>query len=113
MKPESMCKRQFLKELRDMADDLYSHGDSHEPSEIWKQKSSFLDGFVKAGILFDVAKMDEVQEVIDASHLQKFGEDRELRKLRRSSSEGVDLDREIDWDKYDSPAFTRENGTSK
>ena len=38
MKPESMCRRQFLKELRDMADDLYSHGDSHAPSEIWKLK---------------------------------------------------------------------------
>ncbi len=111
MKPESMKKQLFLKELKSMADDLYSHGDSYQPSEIWKQKSLFLDGFVKAGMLFKVTKMSEVQEVIDASHLQKFGEDRELRKLRRSASKDVDL--EIDWDKYDSPAFTRENGTSK
>ena len=108
MKPESMCMRQFLKELRDMADDLYSHGDSHEPSEIWKQKSSFLDGFVKAGILFDVAKMDEVQEVIDASHLDRFGEAREERKLRLSAEHDSHTEKETDWDKYDSPAYTRE-----
>ena len=113
MKPESMCKRQFFRELRAIADDLYSHGDSFEPSDIWKQKSSYLDGFVNAGILFEVAVMNEVQDVIDASHLETFGEDREARKLRRSSSQQADLDEAIDWDKYDSPAFTRESLTSK
>lgn len=105
MKPESMCKRQFLKELRDMADDLYSHGDSHEPSEIWKQKSSFLDGFVKAGSLFEVASMGEIQEIIDTAHLRTFGEDREARRMRRKS-EQVEPE-EYNWDSYDSPSFTR------
>lgn len=107
MKPESMCKRQFLKELRHMADDLYSHGDSHEPSEIWKQKSSFLDGFVKAGMLFDVAKMTEIQEVIDASHFHRFGEAREERSIRFASSHNTRVEDEIDWEKYESPAYTR------
>ena len=107
MKPESMCKRQFLKELRDMAGDLYSHGDSHEPSESWKQKSSFLDGFVKAGILFDIVKMDKIQDVIDASHLHRFGESREERSLRLKTAEGLKIDNEIDWNKYESPAINR------
>ena len=109
MKPESMCKRLFLKELRDMADDLYSHGDSHEPSEIWKQKSSLLDGFVKAGMLMDVVKMKDVQDIIDASHLERFGEKREERSLRLKTAEGMKIDNEIDWNKYESPAFTRVN----
>ena len=105
MKSDSMQKTQFLKELKMLADDLYSFGDSHEPSEIWKQKSSFLDGFVKAGSLFKIASMSEIQEVIDTSHFRTFGEDREARSMRRKS-EQVEPE-EHNWDSYDSPSFTR------
>ena len=107
MKPESMCKRLFLKELRDMADDLYSHGDSHEPSEIWKQKSSLLDGFVKAGMLMDVVKMKDVQDIIDASHLERFGEKREERSLRLADKQNSPENGAPDWDQYESPTYTR------
>ena len=88
-----------------LADDLYSHGDSFEPSELWNQKSSFIDGFVKAGYLFKVAKTSEVQEIIDDAHWQAFNEGREDRRNRRISA--IHTSDEVDWDKYDSPSFTR------
>ena len=108
-RPEARVNVQatVLKELRDMADDLYSHGDSHDPSEIWKQKSSYLDGFVKAGILFDIVKMDTIQDVIDASHLRRFGESREERGLRQSAKLESHDEQSFDWDKFDSPAVDR------
>ena len=105
MKPDSIQKTQFLNELKMLADDLYSHGDSFEPSELWNQKSSFIDGFVKAGFLFKIAKTNEVQRVIDDAHLQAFNESREERKNRRTSA--IHISDEVDWDKYDIPSFTR------
>lgn len=105
MKPDSMQKTQFLNELKLLADDLYSHGDSFEPSELWNQKSSFIDGFVKAGYLLNLTKTSEVQGIIDDAHWQAFNEGREERRNRRMSA--IHISDEVDWDKYDIPSFTR------
>ena len=106
LKPVTTCKRQFLKGLRELCDELYSLGDSARASSRWREQSAMATGFIKAGLLLDVVSKDEVEKVIGASHFRAFGETRADSRARRKSNT-EDGNEDIDWSLYDSPSVLR------
>ena len=106
LKPVTTCKRQFLKGLRELCDELYSLGDSARASSRWKEQSAMATGFIKAGLLLEVVSKDEVEKVIDASHFHAFGESRADRRARRKSKT-EEINEDVDWSLFDSPSVLR------
>ena len=106
MKPVSRVRRQFLKGLKELCDDLYSLGDSHEPSQKWKESSALAAGYIKAGLLIEIVSRDEIEKVIEDCHFNAFGESKAERRARRSSKPAESND-EIDWSIFDSPSTLR------
>lgn len=77
------------------------------------QLESKVQGYIDAGLLIEVARRDEVQNVIDECHLAAFSETRTERRERLKSEANADAnlhgsgDPSLDWDIYDSPAYDR------
>ena len=107
MKPLTRCRREFLKGLRELCDDLYSLGDSHEPSQKWRESSALAAGYIKAGLLIDIVSRDEIEKVIEDCHFNAFGESKAERRARRSSKP-AESNEEIDWSIFDSPSTLRQ-----
>jgi len=95
-------KIKFLSTTRELAIELYSIEDSESP--IYKTKGSELDGFLKAGIILDIANKDEIQKIIDEEHWSIFGI---TRKQRRAEKKLNKPQAESDWKIYDKPTVQR------
>ena len=113
MKTNHRARADFLRELKTLTNELYSLGDftSSDPDRALLEAK--LEGFIEAGLLIEVVKRSEMQQVIDDCHLSVFGESRTDRRERLSTENAAlgrvgDKDSEIpDWDLYDSPAIER------
>ena len=112
MKSKHLAKADFLRQLASYAKELYELGDFTSEDPKRALLSSKIEGFVDAGTLIEVVTPAEVQKVIDNVHFAEFGEEREARRNRileeRAAQKNErDLDEEVDWDVYDSPAKDR------
>lgn len=121
MKSKHLAKADFLRQLAKHATALYELGDFTSDDPDRAKLSVKLEGFIEAATLIEVATRDEIQAVIDKAHLAAFGEAREARRTRileeraqqakdASASSGTkadDVEAEVDWEIYDSPALDR------
>lgn len=107
MKPISRVRRQFLKGLKELCDALYELGDSHEPSQKWKESSALAAGYIKAGLLIEIVSRDEIEKVIEDCHFNSFGESKAERRARRLSKSD-ESHKDIDWSIFDSPSTLRQ-----
>jgi Zn-finger domain-containing protein len=112
MKSEHRAKADFLRELAKYAKDLFKLGDFTCEDEKRVNLSSKIEGFVAAGSIIELVTRAEMQKVIDKAHFAEFGEEREARRTRILEERATqkterDLDEEVDWDVYDSPAKDR------
>ena len=112
MKSEHRAKADFLRELAKYAKDLYKLGDFTCKDEKRVNLSSRIEGFAAAGSIIELVTIAEIQKVIDKAHFAEFGEEREARRTRileerATHKDEHDLDEDVDWDVYDSPAKDR------
>jgi Zn-finger domain-containing protein len=112
MKSIHLAKADFLRRLASYAKDLYELGDFTSEDPKRALLSSKIEGFIDAGTLIEVVTSAEIQKVIDTAHFEKFGEERHARRNRileerAMQQNGNNLDEEVDWDVYDSPAKDR------
>ena len=112
MKSQHLAKADFIRQLASYAKDLYELGDFTSEDPKRAQLSSKIEGFVEAGTLLEVVTPAEVQKVIDKAHYAEFGEEREARRNRILEERAMkrdenNLDEQVDWDVYDSPAKDR------
>ena len=107
MKPVSRVRRQFLKGLKELCDELYTLGDSHEPSQKWKEKAALTTGYIEAGLLIEIVTNDEIEKVIEDCHFIAFGESKSERRARRASKSD-ESHQDIDWSIFDSPSTLRQ-----
>ena len=112
MKSIHLAKADFLRELAKYAKELYELGDFTSTDDKRVNLSSKIEGFASAGTVIDLVTRSEIQKVIDRAHFEKFGEEREARRTRileeRADQNGEgELNNNIDWDVYDSPARDR------
>lgn len=64
---------------------------------------AYLDGFIRAGMISEVASLAEIQSVIDKTHIDVFGVSiAERRQSRALAGEDPKA-----WDVYESPAWKR------
>ena len=106
MKTIHLAKADFLRDLVKVTTELYAIGDFTINDPNWAILSARLDGFIRAGLLIEVATRDEIQKAIDQVHWDVFDETREARRKRiaRETSESLTGQ---DWDVFDSPAYDR------
>ena len=108
MKSKHLAKADFLRQLRSLTLELYNLGDFTVTDPHRQLHEAKLDGFIDAGLLLKVCPREDMQEVIDACHMDVFGESRADRKKRiteeKATDDGVAI---TDWDSFDSPAFER------
>ena len=95
-------KIKYLDATRDLLRELYSIEDCH--SGAYERTRDKLDGFMQAGIVIGVASKQELQDVIDKEHMDKFGI---TIKQRRAELKLENKESEIDWDIYDTPTIHR------
>ena len=112
MKSKHLAKADYLRELGQMARELYRYGDFTCEAPERVMLSAKIRGYAAAGITIEVVTSTEVQNVIDKAHLEKFDEEREVRrtrilKERADKSTEIETEDEVDWDVYDSPAKDR------
>jgi len=113
MKTSHRARADFLRELKTLTTELYSLGDftSSDPDRALLEAK--LDGFIQAGLLIEVVKRDDMQQVIDDCHMKIFGESRAARRERLTTKKQNTSDSaqaggdDIDWDMFDSPAVDR------
>ena len=112
MKSKYLAKADYLRELGQLARELYALGDftSEAPERV--KLSAKIEGYAAAGTTIEIVTSTEVQSVIDRAHLEKFGEEREARRTRileerADKSTDIETENEVDWDVYDSPAKDR------
>ena len=116
MKTQHRARADFLRELHSLVTKLYALGDftSSDPKRALLE--SKVQGYIDAGLLIEVARRDEVQNVIDECHLAAFSETRTERRERLQCDSNTDSDQRgnahpsPDWDVYDSPAYDRKRG---
>ena len=111
MKSKHLAKADFLRQLRCLTVDLYDLGDFTVKDPQRQLHEAKLDGFIDAGLLLKVCVREDMQQVIDACHMEVFRESRAERKKRIIEEKGA-TDDEVtitDWDSFDSPAFERFN----
>lgn len=110
MKSKHLAKADFLRQLRCLTVDLYGLGDFTVKDPQRQLHAAKLDGFIDAGLLLKVCLREDMQQVIDACHMEVFRESREERKKRITEEKATDDgDTITDWDSFDSPAFERSN----
>ena len=84
---------------------LYTIGDGRDGSEEWRLHQARVRGFQEAARVLEIFSYEEVQQIIDATHLEIMGE---TRQERRARLDGVDERLEQgDWDAFDTPAYER------
>jgi hypothetical protein len=92
----------YLKQLTDHLTELY--GTKDVKSKSYGRLKIRLDGFIEAGLLIGIVQKDELQKLIDAEHMAKFGM---TRKQRRAESKLAKEETAVDWGVYDPPAIHR------
>lgn len=109
MKSKHLAKADFLRQLRNLTLELYDLGDFTVTDPHRQLHEAQLDGFIDAGLLLKVASRADMQDVIDACHIEVFGESRSERKKRvnEESQTTESQDQLTDWGAFDSPAFER------
>lgn len=112
MKSKHLAKADFLRDLQKLATELYEFGDFTCDDPARAQLVAKIEGFAQAGTLIEVVTSAEVQAVIDAAHLKKFGEGREARRARileerADPKEAAANKDEPNWEHYDTPAANR------
>lgn len=107
MKPTTRARREFLKGLRELCDELYSLGDSFKSSQKWRESSALATGYIKAGLLMEIVSKDEIEKVIEECHFNAFGESKSERRARRASKSD-ESHQDIDWSMFDSPSKLRQ-----
>ena len=84
---------------------LYQLGDGRDGSEEWRLHQARVRGFQEAARVMGILTYEQVQQIIDATHLETMGE---TRQERRARLDGVDAKLEQgDWDAFDTPAYER------
>lgn len=114
MKSKHLAKADFIRRLRELAVELYELGDFTSTDPKRAIASATIQGFVEAGTTIEVVSPKEIQDVIDKAHRAKFGEEREVRRVRileeganKKAADESSSEDATDWDKYDSPAKDR------
>jgi len=81
---------------------LYTYGESHpKEKDLLKAK---LDGFIEAGLVLKHATKEELQLVIDKTHLEISG----MTRAERAAAKDTDNTAfEPDWSGYDVPPLQR------
>jgi len=111
MKSKHLAKADFLRQLRSLTMELYNLGDFTVTDPQRRLHEAKLDGFIDAGLLLKVCHREDMQQLIDACHMDVFKESRTERKKRiseenKATDDGAAI---TDWDSFDSPAFERSN----
>ena len=91
-------KEKFLDYFKDILEDLYKI--QRKKGSQNKDKKTFIDGFMHAGILIGLVEMEELQEYIDQVHLDVFGKTLDERKALIKSAQ-------LSEDVLDIPTFHR------
>ena len=110
MKSKHLAKADYLRELGQLARELYAYGDFTCEAPERVNLSAKIQGYAAAGITIEVVTSIEVQSVIDRAHLERFDEEREVRRtriLRERADKSTETEDDVDWDVYDSPARDR------
>ena len=110
MKSKHLAKADYLRELGQLARELYAYGDFTCKTPERVNLSAKIQGYAAAGITIEVVTSIEVQSVIDRAHLERFDEEREVRRtriLRERADKSTETEDDVDWDVYDSPAKDR------
>ena len=99
--PSLTVKEHFAK----LVHELYSLGDGRDGSEAWQLHRARVRGFQECGRLLGLIDLEDVQTIIDAAHLDIFGE---ARLDRRERIDGIGAKAERgEWDDFDAPAYER------
>ena len=95
-------KIRYLKKISEHLAKFY--GIENDKSKAYYQLKNRLDGFIEAGLLIGIVDNSELQDLIDAEHMNAFGM---TRKQRRAESKLGTKDTKVDWGIYDAPAINR------
>ena len=102
--------------LRDQQNSLFAHfeglaksfyelGDGRDDNEDWHRHRARIRGFQEAARVLELMTLDDVMGILDAAHLEAFGESRAARAERLDGPEAKAERGE--WDSFDSPAYER------
>ena len=80
------------------------YGIENDKSQAYHQLKSRLDGFIEAGLVVGIVDNKELQNLIDAAHINAFGM---TRKQRQAASKLDTRDTKVNWGVYDTPAIHR------
>ena len=94
-------KKAFISEAGLRLKKIYSYGAAKVTKK--QELRNELHGFFQAGILLKVMTTQEIDDLIDKEHMAAFGKT----KKQRNIDEKIEINTEIDWDKYDEPAYQR------
>lgn len=70
------------------------YGVENDKSQAYHHLKSRLDGFIEAGLVVCIVDNSELQDLIDAAHMNAFGM---TRKQRRAESQLASKDTAFDW----------------
>jgi len=99
-------QRQIVAEVfTDLVHELYRLGDGRDSSEQWQLHRARVRGFQEAARLLGLLTLADVQRIIDAAHLDAFGESR-LERRERLDGVAAKVQRG-EWDDFEGPAYQR------
>ena len=90
-----------LAEFRSLLEELYSYRDDRTP--VREKTKNFIAGFIHASLLTTDISSEQLQEIVEDEHFKAFGESYSTR--RESARLGQEA--ELDWSRYDLPAYQR------
>ncbi|NCP64644.1 MAG: hypothetical protein GW763_00375 [Paraglaciecola sp.] len=97
-----MAKQRYLDDCQRYLREVYQLSLAGRPDAVKKHRA---EGFMQAGIVLEIFTAEEIKHIIDALHLEVFGETKAQRQARNSEYEALKLS---DPDKYfDEPAIIR------
>jgi hypothetical protein len=95
-------KIRYLEQAKEHLVKLY--GIENVKSQVYHQLKSRLDGFIEAGLVVGIVDNRELQNLIDAAHINAFGM---TRKQRQAESKLDMRDTKVNWGIYDTPTIHR------
>ncbi len=95
-------KIRYLEQAKEHLVKLY--GIENVKSQVYHQLKSRLDGFIEAGLVVGIVDNRELQNLIDAAHINAFGM---TRKQRQAESKLDKRDTKVNWGIYDTPTIHR------
>ena len=85
--------------------ELYTIGDGRDGDTAWQLHLARTKGVAEAAGILELVTADDIQSVIDAVHLDVFGETREARRERlEGTAARVEKG---DWEFFEAPAYER------